>query len=114
MTVTVLNGSGTAGAATRGTDSLKQAGFRTGIPDSTRTTTSTIVEYPAGMESQAKAVAARVPGAAASVSASVRDVTLVLGTDGKKVGPDTSKATSLPSASRQAHARTAPHTSCIN
>jgi hypothetical protein len=37
------------------------------------------------MEAQAKAVAARVPGAAVSASTSVQQVTLTLGTDGRQV-----------------------------
>lgn len=113
VTVTVLNASGTAGAAARSTDALKQAGFRTGTPRTTATTTRTVIEYPAGMESQAKAVASRVPGAPATVSVSAHQITLVLGTDRKKVGPATRAPSASSSTSGQTKTRTAAHAGCI-
>lgn len=112
--VTVLNGSGTAGAAARNTDALKRAGFRTGPPRTTATTTTTVIEYPAGMESQAKAVVAHIPGAAATVSASAHQITLVLGSDGNKVGPASPRPTTPSGTTRQTQTRTAAHAGCIN
>lgn len=82
VTVTVLNGSSTNGLAASNTATLAALGFKTGTPGTTATTSTTTVEYPSGMESAAKAVAAHVPGATVSVTASVSGVTLVLGTDG--------------------------------
>jgi len=41
------------------------------------------VQYPVGMEAQAKALVAVVPGAVPVQSTAVQGVTLVLGTDGK-------------------------------
>lgn len=84
-TVTVLNGSGVTGAAGVAGQNLTARGFQVGTPGSSETTKTTQVQYPAGQESQAKAVAALVPGAVAVRTAAVTGVTLVLGTDGKTV-----------------------------
>ncbi|MDM7888161.1 LCP family protein [Curtobacterium sp. RHCJP20] len=81
-TVTVLNGSGVSGAAATATANLTARGFQVGTPGSSDTTQKTQVQYPAGQEAQAKAVAAEVPGAVAVRSTSVTGVTLVLGSDG--------------------------------
>jgi hypothetical protein len=59
------------------------------------------VQYPAGQESQAKAIAAAVPGAVAVRTSAVTGVTLVLGTDGK-----TAKPASEPSATASKPAST--------
>ncbi|MEK6309467.1 MAG: LCP family protein [Curtobacterium sp.] len=84
-TVTVLNGSGVTGAAAAATQNLTARGFQVGAPGSSETTKATQVQYPAGMESQAKAVAAVTPGAVAVRTNDVTGVTLVLGSDGKTV-----------------------------
>jgi LCP family protein required for cell wall assembly len=86
-TVTVLNGSGVTGAAGAAAQVLTARGFQVGAPGSSDTTKATQVQYPAGMEAQAKAVAAVVPGAVAVRTAAVTGVTLVLGSDGKTVTP---------------------------
>jgi cell envelope-related function transcriptional attenuator common domain len=82
VTVTVLNGSGTDGAATTATATFAKAGFRTGTPGNADSTTTTTVEYAAGHESHAKAVAAHLPGAVARQVSGIQDVTVVLGSDG--------------------------------
>ena len=82
VTVTVLNGSGTDGRAASNTATLAALGFKTGTPGTTAATPTTTIEYPSGMESAAKAVAAHVPGATVSATSSVSGVTLVLGGDG--------------------------------
>ncbi|OEI68864.1 LCP family protein [Curtobacterium sp. ER1/6] len=84
-TVTVLNGSGVQGAAATASANLTARGFQAGAPGSSETTKTTQVQYPAGQEAQAKAVAAVVPGAVAVRSTRVTGVTLVLGSDGKTV-----------------------------
>jgi len=66
---------------------LTARGFQVGAPGSSDTTKATQVQYPAGMETQAKAVAAVVPGAVAVRTNTVTGVTLVLGTDGKTAKP---------------------------
>ncbi|GAB3127757.1 LCP family protein [Glaciibacter psychrotolerans] len=92
VTVTVLNGGETDGAATAGTARLAGLGFKTGVAGSADTTTTTTIEYPVGQESQAKALAAYVPGALVLASASVTGVTLVLGTDGLQIATPSSPA----------------------
>ncbi len=84
-TVTVLNGSGVTGAAAAAGETLTARGFQVGPPGSSDETKTTQVQYPAGQEAQAKAVAAVVPGAVAVRSTKVTGVTLVLGSDGKTV-----------------------------
>ncbi|ROP80660.1 LytR family transcriptional attenuator [Curtobacterium sp. PhB115] len=91
--VTVLNGSGVEGAATTAGQVLTSRGFQVAPAGSSETTKVTQVQYPAGQESQAKAIAAAVPGAVAVRTSAVSGVTLVLGTDGK-----TAKAATQPSA----------------
>ncbi|MEF2976072.1 LCP family protein [Subtercola sp. YIM 133946] len=81
VTVTVLNGSDSDGVAASNTDALSGFGFKTGTPDSTDSTSTTTIQYPAGNEGHAKAVAAYFPGATLEV-ADVADVTVILGTDG--------------------------------
>lgn len=80
--VTVLNGGSEDGAATQATQTLAAAGFKTGAPGDADTRTTTVIEYPAGQESQAKAVAAYLPGALTEQTSSVSTVTVVLGDDG--------------------------------
>lgn len=81
-TVTVLNGGSANGAATTATETLAAAGFKTGTPGDADTRATTVIQYKAGQEAQAKAVAAYVPGASIQQTDSVSTVTLVLGDDG--------------------------------
>lgn len=107
-TVTVLNGSGVQGAAVTATTALGGLGFTTGVAGSTSQTTQTLVEYPKGQEAGAKAVVARVPGATAVQTSAVSGITLVLGTDGRRVTvPSTTPATAPASPSAPV-ATTAP------
>ncbi|PYY39760.1 LytR family transcriptional regulator [Curtobacterium sp. MCLR17_043] len=85
--VTVLNGSGVEGAATAAGQVLAARGFQVAPAGSSATTKTTQVQYPAGQESQAKAIASVVPGAVAVRTSAVTGVTLVLGTDGKTAKP---------------------------
>ncbi|WP_223691940.1 LCP family protein [Leifsonia poae] len=82
VTVTVLNGGSSNGAATTATQAFAAAGFKTGTPGDANTSATTIVQYPSGQESQAKAVAALLPGAAVQETSSVAGVTVILGDDG--------------------------------
>ena len=82
VTVDVLNGTGEDGVAARNASALQKAGFKIAAVDTApSSSTKTIVEYPSGMQSQAAAVAAHVPGAA-TAQGSVTVVTLLLGSDG--------------------------------
>ncbi len=123
--VTVVNGVGTAGLAGRNGDALTKLGFTVGPPDTAATTDVTTIEYPRGMEAQAKTLAAAVPGAAVVVSTEVTAVTLLLGTDGTQVAGMTRPAS--PTAPRSTTAPTtavptttpvpappAPQPACIN
>ncbi|PYY56149.1 LytR family transcriptional regulator [Curtobacterium sp. MCSS17_011] len=85
--LTVLNGSGVEGAATSAGQVLTARGFQVAPAGSSPTTKVTQVQYPAGQESQAKAVASAVPGAVPVRTSAVAGVTLVLGTDGKTAKP---------------------------
>jgi LCP family protein required for cell wall assembly len=122
--VDVVNGTGTAGLATSSAAALSALGFSAAAdPTGGTSTTLTTVTYPAGMESQAKAVADAVPGAAVAESGSVTQVTLTLGTDGKTV-VSTTPAGSSAAASSPAPSSSAPaagglttsfsSSSCIN
>ena len=85
FTVDVLNGSNTDGAASRSGDTLRQRGFQVGTVGTTPTSPATVIKYPAGMQAQAKTLAAQIPGAQAQQTSSVQRVTLVLGADGLQV-----------------------------
>jgi LCP family protein required for cell wall assembly len=82
-TVTVLNGGSENGAAATATQTFSAAGFKTGTPGDADNTATTTIQYPKGQESQAKAVAALLAGAAVQQTASVKGVTVVLGDDGR-------------------------------
>ena len=96
----------------------KALGFVVNNVDSTDTTTATTVEYPAGLESQAKAVAAAVHGAKVTETSSVARVTLILGTNGVQAnGLAPASSTSSHPAPTGTHAPKAPTTGtlgCIN
>ncbi len=85
VTVDVLNGTDIEGLAARNATALRQAGFKVDTIDSAAATVATTIEYPAGQQSQAKAVAATVPGAAYAETSSVTRVTLVLGSNAVQV-----------------------------
>jgi LCP family protein required for cell wall assembly len=86
VTVDVLNGTDITHLAARNSTALKSLGFKINTIDSTSSTTrTTVIEYPAGREAQAKAVAAVVPHAKAVLTPDVARVTLVLGSDGRWV-----------------------------
>src|SRR5206468_3045029 len=80
--VQVVNGTGTPGLAAGVSQTLKGRGFTvSGTSTAASPTTLTTVTYPAGMEGQAKALAAAVPGAAVAAAPGISSVTLTLGTD---------------------------------
>ena len=127
VTVTVLNGGETDGAAAAATSTLSGLGFGTGTAGSADTRLTTTIEYPTGMEAQAKALAAYVPGAIVDLSTSVSGVTLILGNDGLTVTPpstgaeeggssgsDSSSAAEPPASAQDSPARNFAAGSCIN
>ncbi|WP_123701188.1 LCP family protein [Curtobacterium sp. PhB130] len=114
VSVTVVNGSGITGAAGAATTVLAGRGFQVGTPGSSDTTIATMVQYPAGMEAQAKALVAAVPGALPVQTSSVQGVTLVLGKNGKTAvaaepaAPSSSSAASEPSSKPSSKAASEP------
>ena len=98
-TVTVLNGGSQNGAATAATQTLAAAGFQTGTAGDADTRSTTVIQYPKGQESQAKALAAFVPGASVVQTDSVTGVTLLLGDDGiMPTAPAAAGASEAPAA----------------
>lgn len=117
--VTVLNGGDEDGAAATATKTFAQAGFTTGTPGDTDTTSATVIKYRSGQEDQAKAVAAFLPGALIVETTSVSSVTVVLGEDGlMPAAPNTSSAQSSSGAGSQSNSSSgsspAPSTSSSN
>jgi LCP family protein required for cell wall assembly len=106
VTVDVLNGTDVAGLAGRNADQLRTLGFKVNAHDSTNPTTATAIEYAAGAEAQAKALAAVVTGAKLIETSGLSRVTLVLGTDGVQVNGLTRTAQS---ASPPATHSSTPH-----
>jgi LCP family protein required for cell wall assembly len=84
VTVTVLNGSGVAGAAATNSSTLSSAGFEAGTPSTVSNRFATTIQYPASMAASAALVARYVPGARLEAVTGVANVTVVLGTDGAK------------------------------
>ena len=83
VTVDVLNGTDVALLAAQNGAALRRFGFKTNLIDSTTSPAqASLVEYPAGREAQAKAVAAVVPHAKPIMTPDVTRVTVVLGSDG--------------------------------
>jgi LCP family protein required for cell wall assembly len=83
VTVDVLNGTDVPRLAARNAHALTARGFRINTVDSTPSPTQTsLIEYPAGREAQAKALASVVPHAKPVMTSDVARVTLVLGSDG--------------------------------
>jgi LCP family protein required for cell wall assembly len=86
VTLDVLNGTDVARLAARNSAALRALGFKVNTVDSTSAGAQrTLIEYPAGKEAQAKAVARAVPGAKVVVTPDVARVTVVLGSDGRWV-----------------------------
>ena len=82
VTIDVLNATDIARLAARNATVLRGLGFTVDTVDSAPATQTTVVEYPAGREAQAKALVQAVPHAKAVLTPDVRRVTLVLGADG--------------------------------
>ncbi|MFF1574234.1 LCP family protein [Leifsonia sp. NPDC058292] len=102
VTVTVLNGGSSNGAAGQATQTLAAAGFKTGAAGDADTRATTVIQYPSGQESQAKAVAAYLAGATVQETSSVSGVTVVLGDDGIMPAAPTTGGTDAGSGSGSA------------
>jgi len=101
--VDVVNEAGENGAATRAATSLRQLGYTVGqILSGNNNIGKTTIEYPSGMDAQARTLLAKVPGAAMQASSSVSRVTLLLGTDGTTPGGTTTPSSSSHNSSSSA------------
>jgi LCP family protein required for cell wall assembly len=102
VTVVVVNGGNTNGAATQNAAVLTQQGFRASVDQRDAASTATVIEYADGMQSQAKTLAGYVPGATLQKVSSVRQLTLLLGADGLtvKAKPKTSSSSATSTATR--------------
>jgi LCP family protein required for cell wall assembly len=117
-TVTVINESNTDLVATKASTALNALGFHASVGTSTGQIPTTTIEYPAGLEAQAKAVARELPGAEVSETPAVATVTLLIGTDNRTVGSPAHTAnpssTSSGAAQGTGVARTFTSKDCIN
>jgi LCP family protein required for cell wall assembly len=114
VTVDVLNGTDTVGLAGRNADALKQAGFKVDTIDSAAAAASTAIRYPEGMQAQAKALAAAVPGATLTEASGLTRVTLVLGGNGVQVKGPAIVAAPAAGATTSTTAANAPKTDAVN
>jgi hypothetical protein len=99
VTVDVLNGGTVNGAASTNAAELKHLGFKVGTVDQGTASANTVIQYPSGMESQAKTLLAYVPGATTEMVSGLARVTLLLGSDGlhaKAKTPTTHPTTTAP------------------
>ncbi|HEX2902136.1 MAG TPA: LCP family protein [Jatrophihabitans sp.] len=86
VTVTVVNDTSGNGLEQTNAAALQKLGFKTVVPAPTSDVEAkTLIKYPKGDESAAKAVAAAVPGAVLTQASDVQSVTLVLGNNGIQV-----------------------------
>jgi LCP family protein required for cell wall assembly len=119
VTVDVINGGTTDGAAKTNATTLQQDGFKIGDYTQPHAPSSaTLIEYSSGMEAQAKTLAAYVPGASYQVVSGLSHVTLLLGTDGlaaKYIAPSTTTPTTTTPAVTPTTPKPKPIDSgCIN
>ena len=116
VTADVLNGTEIPRLAADNARALERAGFHVDVIDSTPgPAITTSVEFPPGQAAGAKAMLAMVPGARLIPTRSVHRVTVILGSDGKRV---VATATPPPASGRgHRHAAPAAHHAaiqCIN
>jgi LCP family protein required for cell wall assembly len=82
VSVVVLNQSNRDLVATRSAAALGSAGFLASVGNTDQHSDKTVIQYPNGMQPQAKTLARYVPGAQLQQSPSVAKLTLILGGDG--------------------------------
>lgn len=120
VTVSVVNDTNSNGLEQTNAAALQKLGFHTTIPAATTDVVAkTVIEYPKGDESAAKAVAAAVPGATLTESTKVSSVTLVLGNNGVQVkslmpSGSSSSASATPTGSDGTVTTNAAQAGCIN
>src|SRR5262249_28662181 len=112
VTLDVLNGTDISGLAGRNAAALRAAGFKVDTIDSTAAAAATLIQYPDGLQAQAKAVAAAVPGAKLILTSTVTRVTLILGGNGVQAAAtaptDASNAGPSPNSSGSSNSPSPP------
>jgi LCP family protein required for cell wall assembly len=99
VTVDVKNGGSSDGAAGQNASTLRRVGFVIASTETApSTSTATVIQYSDGLESQAKTLAAYVPGATLQKVSGLKHVTLVLGADQLDAKPDAIPATAASSS----------------
>jgi LCP family protein required for cell wall assembly len=113
VTVSVLNGSGASGAASKAATALVGAGFQASSGGNADPTDTTTVGHRAGDELAAALIAGQVPGAATAVDDSLPagTVQLILGTDYNGIGQ--AVTAQAPAATEGSDERTAADSTCI-
>jgi LCP family protein required for cell wall assembly len=113
VTVSVLNGSGVSGAASKAATALAGAGFEASSGGNADPTDTTTVTHPTGDDAAAGLVAAQVPGAAITPDDSLPagTVQLVIGTDYNGIGQPVTAQMSADTG--DSNERTAADSSCI-
>jgi LCP family protein required for cell wall assembly len=106
--VHVVNATGRPGRAATNATELTRLGFHVDTPTNGTAQAATTITYPAGKEAQAKAVALHIPGTSIATSATVQQVTLTLGSDGRQVGASSTPAAPAPLPGASAPAAPAP------
>jgi LCP family protein required for cell wall assembly len=118
VTVDVLNGAGIGGIAKSNADALQALGFAIGTVTDSQQTSLTTIRYPDGMQSQAKTLAAQVPGAVLVKATSVSRVTLIIGSNNQQVAtlmpPGTATPPTTSTTNESTDTRTGDDIDCIH
>jgi LCP family protein required for cell wall assembly len=115
ITLTVLNGSGINGAAGTATSALAKLGFHLGTAQTATVQPKTTVNYPAADEAAAKVVAGYFPGSTLVASSGLKQIQVVLGTDGIHVNAQAGAAANSPTPTpTKAPTNTYDAKSCVN
>ncbi|MCW2603174.1 MAG: LytR family transcriptional regulator [Pseudonocardiales bacterium] len=120
--VDVLNGAGVSGIAGANAAALTALGFSVGAVTDGNATSVTTIRYPDGQQSQAKTLAAQVPGATMIKTDTVSRVTLIIGSNKLQVSSLNPTASSAPTVTpvvpdtgnKTTDTRNGADTGCIN
>ncbi len=104
--VTVLNETNQELLATKNVATLKGYGFPATVGDTSATIDATVIQYPDGMQGQAKSLARYVPGAQLVLTPGITSVTLALGANGVQVKAPATPASPGASSTKPAAPKT--------
>ena len=113
VSVVVLNQSSRDLVASKNAATLGSAGFLATVGNTDQHSDQTVIQYPNGMQAQAKTLARYVPGALLQQSTSTAKVTLILGSDGINAQASPTKAASKPPTSASPKPRPSPASSGV-